>query len=51
LVALDGTTSFSSQAIHCPNCLTRQLSNGQTLYYHRNYSGPKIVAKQGPFRL
>ncbi len=34
LVALDGTTSFSSQAIHCPNCLTRQLSNGQTLYYH-----------------
>ena len=34
LVALDGTTYFSSQAIHCPNCLTRQLSNGQTLYYH-----------------
>lgn len=34
LVALAGTTYFSSQAIHCPNCLTRQLSNGQTLYYH-----------------
>jgi len=34
LVALDGTTYFSSKAIHCPNCLTRQLSNGQTLYYH-----------------
>ena len=34
LVALDGTTSFASQAIHCQNCLTRQLSNGQTLYYH-----------------
>jgi hypothetical protein len=34
LVALDGTTYFSSQAIHCPNCLTRQLSNGHTLYYH-----------------
>jgi len=34
LVALDGTTSFSSQAIHCPNCLTRQLSNGHTLSYH-----------------
>jgi hypothetical protein len=34
LVALDGTNYFSSQAIHCPNCLTRQLSNGQTLYYH-----------------
>ena len=34
LVALDGTTYFSSKAIHCPNCLTRQLTNGQTLYYH-----------------
>lgn len=34
LVALDGTNYFSSQAIHCQNCLRRQLSNGQTLYYH-----------------
>jgi len=33
-VSLDGTSYFSSQAIHCHNCLTRQLSNGQTLYYH-----------------
>ena len=33
LVALDGTNYFSSKAIHCPNCLTRQLTNGQTLYY------------------
>jgi hypothetical protein len=34
LVALDGTQYFSSQTLHCPNCLTRQLSNGHTLYYH-----------------
>ena len=34
LVALDGTQYFSSQALHCQNCLTRRLSNGQTLYYH-----------------
>jgi hypothetical protein len=34
LVALDGTNYFSSKAIHCQNCLTRQLSNGQTLSYH-----------------
>ena len=34
LVALDGTNYFSSQAIQCPNCLTRQLANGHTLYYH-----------------
>ena len=33
-VALDGTNYFSSQVIHCHNCLTRRLSNGQTLYYH-----------------
>jgi hypothetical protein len=34
LVALEGTQYFSSQAIRCPNCLTRQLANGQTRYYH-----------------
>jgi hypothetical protein len=34
LVALDGTNYFSSQALHGQNCLTRQLSTGQTLYYH-----------------
>ena len=34
LVSRDGTTSFSSQTIHCPNCLPRQLANGRTLYDH-----------------
>src|SRR5216683_612293 len=34
LRALDGTTYFSSKAMHCHNCLPRQLTNGQTLYYH-----------------
>jgi hypothetical protein len=34
LAALDGAHYFSSQAIHCRNCLTRQLSHGHTLYYH-----------------
>jgi hypothetical protein len=33
LVALDGPTYFSSKTLHGPNCLTRPLSNGQTLYY------------------
>ncbi len=33
-VSLDGTQSFSSKALHCQNSLRRQLSNGQTLYYH-----------------
>jgi hypothetical protein len=34
LVAMDGTNYFSSKALSCQNCLRRQLSNGQTLYYH-----------------
>ncbi len=34
LVSLDGTQYFSSKTLHCQNCLTRRLSNGQTLYYH-----------------
>ena len=34
LVALDGTNSCASKAMHCPNCLPRQLSNGQTLSSH-----------------
>jgi len=32
-VALDGTNSFSSKALHCQHCLRRQLSTGQPLYY------------------
>ena len=34
LMALDGTHYFASNTIHCQNCLTRQLSNGHTLFYH-----------------
>ncbi len=34
LVALDGTHSCTSDTMHCQNCLTRQLSNGHTLFYH-----------------
>jgi len=35
LMAMDGTYYFSSQTIHCQNCLRRQTAHGQTLYYHR----------------
>ena len=34
LVALDGTNDFSSHAMHCHHCLTRQLTNGPPLSYH-----------------
>lgn len=33
LVALDGTWYFSSEDIHCGNCLTKQYE-GETTYYH-----------------
>jgi len=45
LVSLDGTQYFSSQALHCQNCLTRQLSNGHTLYYHTAIT-PVIVCPE-----
>jgi hypothetical protein len=47
LVALDGTTYFSSKSIHCPTCLTRQLANGQTLSYHPAIT-PVIVSPGRP---
>jgi hypothetical protein len=47
LVALDGTNYFSSKAIHCPNCLTRQLTNGQSLYDHAAIT-PVIVCPGHP---
>jgi len=47
LVSLDGTTYFSSKTIHCPNCLTRQLANGQTLSYHPAIT-PVIVCPGRP---
>ena len=34
LLALDGTAYFSSPAIHCAHCSTRQHANGQVTYYH-----------------
>jgi hypothetical protein len=45
LVALDGPQYFSSKALHCSNCLTRQLSHGQTLYYHSAI--PPVVVRPG----
>lgn len=34
LVAVDGTGVLSFRERHCPYCLTRRLSNGDSLYYH-----------------
>src|SRR5271169_6617704 len=34
LIAWDGTRYFCSQTLGCPNCLTRERSNGTTENYH-----------------
>ena len=34
LLAFDGTEYFSSQAIHCDRCSTRQHTNGTVTYFH-----------------
>jgi hypothetical protein len=33
-VVIDGTGVLTFHQPHCPHCLTRRLSNGETLYYH-----------------
>src|SRR3954470_15342494 len=35
LLSLDGTTYFSSSAIHCPSCLVKQHRNGNITYSHQ----------------
>ena len=34
LIALDGTETFASYKLHCPNCSHRLRSNGKTEYFH-----------------
>lgn len=47
LVSLDGTNYFSSKALHCPPCCTRQLTNGPSLYSHTAIT-PVIVCPGQP---
>jgi hypothetical protein len=47
LLALDGTQYFSSQTIHCPNCLTRHTPKGHTFYYHAAIT-PVVVCPGRP---
>ena len=35
LMALDGTSYFSSEKIHCPFCLEKKSRNGKVCYYHQ----------------
>ncbi len=43
LIAIDGTWFFSSNKIHCENCLTKEHRNGTTTYYH-NALLPVVMA-------
>jgi hypothetical protein len=43
LIALDGTTFFSSQKISCPCCSQARLTNGKTQYRHAAVT-PVVVA-------
>jgi hypothetical protein len=43
LISMDGTSYFSSKAIHCPNCQHRTTPAGETTYYHTAIT-PVIVA-------
>lgn len=45
LVSMDGTSYFSSKAIHCSNCQHRTTAKGETTYYHTAIT-PVIVAPE-----
>jgi hypothetical protein len=46
LIAWDGTEYFCSQKLGCPNCLTRERSNGKTEYYHCLLSATVVAPGQ-----
>ena len=45
LLAMDGVTHFSSEAISCPACLKRQDKQGQVHYYHSALT--PVIVKPG----
>jgi hypothetical protein len=42
LLALDGTGYFSSEKVHCPNCMEKHHADGRVSYYHQTL-GAAIV--------
>jgi len=49
LISVDGTQTVSSQKIHCPNCIRRELSNGETQYAHSAIL--PVIVKAGESRV
>jgi hypothetical protein len=46
VILIDGTGIYTFHERHCEHCLTRQLPDGQTLYYH-NVLEAKLVTYDG----
>jgi len=51
LVAVDGTGVLTYHQRHCPHCLTRTLSKGETLYYHPVLEAKLVTANGLAFSL
>jgi len=51
LVAIDGTGVLTFRERHCPDCLTKTLHNGQTLYYHPVLEAKLVTANGVAFSL
>ena len=51
LIAIDGTGVLTYRERHCPQCLTRTLHNGQTLYYHPVLEAKLVMANGFVFSL
>lgn len=51
MVAIDGTGVVTFHQRHCPNCLTRKLKDGTTLYYHHVLEAKLITANGFSFSM
>ena len=51
LVAIDGTGVLTYRQRHCPYCLTRTLSQGETIYYHPVLEAKLVTANGLAFSL
>jgi len=51
LVAVDGTGMLTYRERHCEHCLTKKLSNGETIYYHPVLEAKLVTANGFAFSL
>ena len=51
MIALDGTGVLTFHSPHCPNCLTRKLNDGTTLYYHHVLEAKLVTANGFAFSM